>query len=75
LNEAQRATGQPALSPAECLVIEDAPPGIAAARAAGMRTLAVTNTVDEAALRAAGADVVTHSLADWTDDAVKHVFD
>jgi beta-phosphoglucomutase len=74
LNEARRSSGQPALAPAECLVIEDAPPGILAARAAGMRTLGVTNTVTEAALRDAGADVVTHSLADWTDDAVRHVF-
>jgi beta-phosphoglucomutase len=74
LNEARRAAGQPALAPAECLVIEDAPPGIEAARAAGMRTLGVTNTVGESALRAAGADIVTHSLADWTDDAVRHVF-
>lgn len=74
LNEAGRAAGQAALAPAECLVIEDAPPGILAARTAGMRTLGVTNTVSEAALRAAGADIVTHSLADWTDDAVRHVF-
>jgi beta-phosphoglucomutase len=74
LNEARRAAGQPALAPADCLVVEDAPPGIEAARIAGMRTLGVTNTVSEAALRAAGADVVTHSLADWTDDAVRHVF-
>jgi len=74
LNEARRAAGQAALAPAECLVIEDAPPGIEAARIAGMSTLGVTNTVSEAALRAAGADVVTHSLADWTDDAVRHVF-
>jgi beta-phosphoglucomutase len=74
LNEARRNSGGGQLAPAECLVIEDAPPGIVAARAAGMRTLGVTNTVGEAALRAAGADVVTHSLADWTDDAVRHVF-
>ncbi len=59
----------------ECLVVEDAPPGVIAARAAGMRTLGVTNTVSEKALREAGADVVTHSLADWTLDAVHHVFD
>jgi len=63
------------VSPAECLVIEDSPPGIRSARAAGMRTLGVTNTVPEKALRAAGADVVTRSLADWTTDAVHHVFD
>ncbi|HYO64184.1 MAG TPA: HAD family phosphatase [Pyrinomonadaceae bacterium] len=59
----------------ECLVVEDSPPGVESARAAGMRTLGVTNTVPERALRAAGADVVTHSLADWTVDAVHHVFD
>src|SRR5205085_4600728 len=59
----------------ECLVIEDAPPGIESARAARMRSLGVTNTVSEASLRLAGADVVTHSLADWTVDAIHHVFD
>jgi HAD superfamily hydrolase (TIGR01509 family) len=58
----------------ECLAIEDSPPGIQSARAAGMRTLGVTNTVSEDALRAAGADVVTASLADWTVDAVKLVY-
>ena len=59
----------------ECLVVEDSPPGILSARAAGMRTLGITNTVPERALREAGADSVTHSLADWTPDAVHHVFD
>ena len=58
----------------ECLAIEDSPPGIQAGRGAGMRTLGVTNTVSEEALRQAGADVVTRSLADWTVDAVKHLF-
>jgi len=63
------------LRPDECLVVEDSPPGILSARAAGMRTLGVTNTVPERALREAGADSVTRSLADWTPDAVHHVFD
>jgi beta-phosphoglucomutase len=58
----------------ECLVIEDSPPGIESGRTAGMRTLGVTNTVSEEQLRAAGAEVVTASLADWTVDAVCHVF-
>jgi beta-phosphoglucomutase-like phosphatase (HAD superfamily) len=58
----------------ECLVIEDAPPGIQAGRSAGMHTLGVTNTVAEEALRSANADVVTASLYDWNADAVHHVF-
>ena len=40
-----------------------------------LRTLGVTNTVSEKALRDAGAEVVTRSLADWTPDAVHHLFD
>jgi beta-phosphoglucomutase len=75
LNEKRRDARQLPLLPKECLVIEDSPPGIQAGRSAGMRTLGVTNTVSEEALRAAGANVVTHSLADWTVDAVHHVFD
>jgi len=58
----------------ECLVIEDSPPGIQSGREAGMRTLGVTNTVPDDQLRAAGAEVVTTSLADWTMDAVRLLF-
>jgi beta-phosphoglucomutase len=75
LNERRRTERLLPLLPHECLVVEDSPPGIQAGRSAGMRILGVTNTVPEASLRAAGADVVTHSLADWTTDAVHHVFD
>ena len=74
LNEKRQRERQLPLLPAECLAIEDSPPGIESARAAGMRTLAVTNTVSDEALRAAGADVVTKSLADWTVGAVKGLF-
>ena len=58
----------------ECLAIEDSPPGIESARGAGMRTLGVMNTVSEGELRAAGADIVTPSLADWTTEAVRLVY-
>lgn len=75
LNENRRGLRQLPLLANECLVIEDSPPGVKAGRAAGMRTLGVTNTVPEAALRAAGAEVVTASLFDWSVDAVHHVFD
>jgi HAD superfamily hydrolase (TIGR01509 family) len=74
LNGHLRANNQPTLAADECLVVEDSPAGIESARAAGMRTLGVTNTVTETQLRGAGADVVTHSLFDWTPDAVYHVF-
>ena len=74
LNKNRRDQRQLPLLARECLVIEDSPPGIEAGRAAGMRTIGVTNTVSEAALRAAGAEVVTASLADWSVDAVHHVF-
>ena len=75
LNEQRRAERRQPLLASECLVIEDSPPGIESGRQAGMRTLGITNTVAEEQLRAAGAEVVTASLADWTVDAVHHVFD
>ena len=75
LNTVRRKGRELPLLANECLVIEDAPPGIEAARAAGTRTIGVTNTVAEEVLRAAGANVVTASLADWNTDAVHHLFD
>ena len=39
------------VAPADCVVIEDAPAGIDAALAAGMRCIALTNTYPRAALR------------------------
>jgi HAD superfamily hydrolase (TIGR01509 family) len=47
---------------AECLVIEDSPAGVRAARRAGMRCLAVTNSFAAPALRE--ADVIVASLGD-----------
>ncbi len=75
LNERRQAERLLPILASECLVIEDSPPGIESGRQAGMRTLGVTNTVSEEQLRSAGAEVVTASLADWTVDAVHHVFD
>jgi phosphoglycolate phosphatase/beta-phosphoglucomutase len=74
LNELRQRERMLPLLASECLAIEDSPPGIQSARAAGMKTLGVTNTVSDEELRAAGADVVTKSLADWTVEAVKLVF-
>jgi len=54
------AAGQMRLAPSRCVVFEDAPSGVQAARAAGARCIAVTNTVPAAEL--AGADCVCDSL-------------
>ena len=74
LNQKRRLERGLPLLAKECLVIEDAPPGIEAARGAGMRTIGVTTTVLEGALRQAGAEVVTPNLSDWNCDAVQHLF-
>ncbi|MFN8543939.1 MAG: HAD family phosphatase [Candidatus Binatia bacterium] len=57
-----RADVAPELVAAECLAVEDSPAGIAAARAAGMRCVAVTNSCPARDLAAAGADLVVASL-------------
>ena len=49
------------MEPSRCLVVEDAPAGIAAGKAAGAAVLAVTTTFDASALGA--ADYVAPSLA------------
>ncbi|MBU4365918.1 MAG: HAD-IA family hydrolase [Kiritimatiellae bacterium] len=53
------------MAPTVALVIEDAPNGIQAAKAAGMRALGITSSFSAAALSAAGAD--------WTAPDLGHV--
>jgi HAD superfamily hydrolase (TIGR01509 family) len=74
LNDLRQHERKLPLLASECLAIEDSPPGIQSARAAGMHTLGITNTVSADALRNAGAEVVTASLADWAVDAVKLLY-
>ena len=74
IDELQRAGGAFPLVREEVLVIEDAPPGVVAAKAAGMQVLGVTNTVSADELRRAGAGSVTKTLADWTAETVELVF-
>ena len=62
LNE-YRATGRSnSLQASECLAVEDSPPGIASAQAAGMHTLRSDKYGYRSGLRAAGAEVVTKDL-------------
>jgi beta-phosphoglucomutase len=56
---AAEALGVP---PAQCLVVEDAPAGIHAARNAGMAALGIARLGDEDLLREAGADLVVTQL-------------
>lgn len=58
-----------------CVVIEDAPQGIAAAKGARLKALGVTNTVDAERLREAGADAVTTNLSDWNAESFRRVFE
>ena len=58
----------------QVLAIEDSPPGVQAAKSAGLKVLGVTNTVSAERLREAGADVVTKNLADWIPETIELVF-
>lgn len=51
------------VAPEDCVVLEDAPAGIAAGRAAGMRVVAVTTTHEASEL--AAADDVVADVATW----------
>lgn len=57
------------IAPEDCLAIEDSVPGLRAAHAAGMKTLAVANTHDVSILRE--ADAITHSLAQTSLDDLR----
>lgn len=74
LDKRRIADGHYPLIHRECVVIEDTPQGIQAGKNAGMQTLGVTNTFEAEILRNAGADSVTHTLADWMPDSMVRVF-
>ena len=59
----------------ECVVIEDSPPGVKAARIADLQALGVANTVSADELRAAGARAVAFDLTDWFPESIRLVFD
>ena len=65
---AAAAVGVP---PSRCCVIEDAPAGIAAARAAGMRVLGITSTLSPAQMEAEQPDGMASSPAEVSVDLLK----
>jgi HAD superfamily hydrolase (TIGR01509 family) len=56
-----KAAEQISIAPANCVIIEDTPGGVEAARAAGAKCIAVTNTATPEILK--GADRICSSLA------------
>ena len=61
------------VAPPRCVVLEDAPAGVQAAKAGGMKCIAVgfVGHHTEATLRAAGADRVVHALQEVTVPEVR----
>ena len=58
----------------ECVVIEDSPPGVMAARAADLPVLGVPNTVPSEELRKAGAMWIAKNLNDWWPESIRRAF-
>ncbi len=61
------------VAPSECLVIEDAEVGVEAAKRAGMKCLAVTNTLPREKLKK--ADLVVSSLEEVNLSILRQLFD
>jgi len=57
---------------AECVVIEEAPAGIRAGKAAGARVIALRTTASDAELREAGADWIVNDCAELSADPIKN---
>jgi HAD superfamily hydrolase (TIGR01509 family) len=74
IDSVRTSQGHMPMTHGECLVIEDSPPGITAARNADLPALGVTNTVPAANLRAAGAMAVATDLRDWMPESIRRVF-
>ncbi|HET6846835.1 MAG TPA: HAD family hydrolase [Anaerolineales bacterium] len=51
------------LRPADCIVVEDAPAGIAAGKRAGMQVIAIASTYSRQQLRSSAADVLIDRLS------------
>ena len=74
LDSIRTAQGHLPMVHSDCLVIEDSPAGIAGALAADLPSLGVTNSVDAARLREAGAAAVANDLRDWMPESIRRVF-
>jgi beta-phosphoglucomutase len=71
------AAGKLGVEPAHCLVIEDAPAGVRAAKAGGMKCIAVhaAGHHPEEALRQAGADRLVRSLEEVSVPVIRQILE
>jgi mannitol-1-/sugar-/sorbitol-6-phosphatase len=60
------------VSPADCVVMEDAPAGIRAGKASGARVLALRTTAPDTELTQSGADWIVNNLASLRLDSSAH---
>jgi HAD superfamily hydrolase (TIGR01509 family) len=60
-------------APAQCVAIEDSGPGVAAAKAAGMKTVAIPHALSRTH-RFDGTDLQVHTAADLTIDDLTRLF-
>ena len=74
LDAARSSVGHLPMTHAECLVIEDSPPGVVGACRADLPVLGVANTVSDDELRQAGAIAVAKDLRDWMPETIRLVF-
>jgi beta-phosphoglucomutase-like phosphatase (HAD superfamily) len=57
------AAEEASADPKDCIVVEDAPSGVKAAKAGGMKAVGLARHNDEELLKSAGADLVVTTLA------------
>ncbi len=71
-----RAAERLGVAPHACVVFEDAPAGIEAARRAGMSCVVLSTTLNRDQVRAMGSDTahVTHVIDDFTDPSLDSLF-
>jgi HAD superfamily hydrolase (TIGR01509 family) len=67
------AASRMSILPANCVVFEDAPSGVQAAKAAGAKCIAVTNSTTEENL--SGADLICDSLEQINLDTIRKIVD
>jgi sugar-phosphatase len=61
-----KAAAKLGFSASDCIVVEDAPAGVRAGKAAGARVIAVLTTMNRRSLEEAGADWIVNNCADIT---------